>query len=826
MTKITVGIPAYRTRFLTEAISSVLTQTFTDFELLISDDSPDGAVGDLVSRIRDPRIRLIQGPRRGLVANSAHIWENASSPFLKYVYDDDRIYPSAVETLLGLIERDERFLFAFSHRDVIDEYGRVIRRPQHFDAETWLWFEGRALAEFVVSNIVNPVGEPTAMLIRRSAFPDGSALREFAGFEIRHLIDVAFVLNAAGLGRAVATPERLCAFRQHREQVSSDRAAPAYPAGLFEWEILVRGAVQSGLAPPNAALLGLQPLDALYRRLGHGFEEIAGFRAGLPRLGDQLGAGQTAVIDADFRERIARAERLIRDRAARPSTERAPPPLSGENRTRLTLDLVTRRRAKGWAWAPESPETSLRVEALCEGRVIGQAVANMERADLRGIGTGRYGFDLSYQETIQGEELPSFRVILDAEEFTPGDHKFAPLEVEPKAIGEGGAEVLRQHARFTTAGPDFEAFQPDILAGKPKAAPSAEPLLVAFYLSQFHPIPENDRNWGAGFTEWRQLARGAPRFPGHYQPRIPRDLGFYNLLDPDVLPRQVELAQAAGLGAFGFYYYWFDRRRVLERPIEQFLGSATEMPFFLIWANENWTRAWDGGASDVLLQQNYHQHDEDALLEDLGRHMVDRRHVRIDGRPLFVIYNAGDIPETEKTLERWRRKWESRFGLQPLIFMAQTFHREDPRPYGLDGALEFPPHKLAARTRPMEVLGAYSADFTGDVMAYDEIVSASLSEPPQLFPLIKTAVPAWDNDARRPGRGMTLTGSSPQKYQAWLQALLERAIERPVLGRPIVAINAWNEWAEGAYLEPDVHYGSAYLNATARALRDVLDRNA
>jgi hypothetical protein len=159
--------------------------------------------------------------------------------------------------------------------------------------------------------------------------------------------------------------------------------------------------------------------------------------------------------------------------------------------------------------------------------------------------------------------------------------------------------------------------------------------------------------------------------------------------------------------------------------------------------------------------------------------------------------------------------------------MAQTFHREDPRPYGLDGALEFPPHKLAARAPGREVLEAFSGEFGSQVIPYDSFVEVSLAEPPPAFPLVKTIVPSWDNEARRPNRGLLLDGSTPAKYQAWLQALVERAMDRPVYGRPIVGINAWNEWAEGAYLEPDVHYGSAYLNATGRALNAAIaSRNA
>ncbi|CAN7558552.1 glycoside hydrolase family 99-like domain-containing protein [Phenylobacterium sp. LjRoot225] len=819
MAKVTVAIPAYRTRFLVEAISSVLTQSFTDFELLISDDSADRSVADLVGRFRDPRIRLIEGPRRGPARNSAHIWENASAPFLKFLHDDDKLYPNALAELLRVIEKDERHLFAFSHRDVIDDYGRLIRKPQQFNGET---FELPVLAEFMVSRMVNPVGEPTAMLVRRSHIPDASVLHRFAGLEISNLSEVAFVLNVVNAGSAIASGERLCAIRQHREQVSANRADPAYPRGLFEWEICLRGAVQAGLITPQAAVGALPRLDALYVRQGSGFEEIDRFRAGLPQLRDLLAAGRTDVVDDGFKAAIAFAEQSAQLPARRaPAIPASPYDQAGERRARLTVEQLTRRRARGWAWLPEAPEKSVRVEVLAGARVVGQAVADLERADLRDVGTGRYGFDLVFEEPILGDDLPVLRVVLDEEEFSPGNYKFPPLEQALKST-EGGGAVLREHARFTTAGPQFEEFQPAILADRPKLVGGEDPLVLAFYLSQFHAIPENDEHWGAGFTEWRQLARAAPRFPGHYQPRIPRDLGFYNLLDPEVMRRQVEFATAAGVGAFGFYYYWFDQKRVLERPIEQFLGSDIEMPFLLIWANENWTRAWDGGDRDVLLEQRYRIEDEDALLADLARHMLDPRYVRIAGRPLFVIYNASSIPETEKTVDRWRRKWESEFGLQPLIFMAQVFNRNDPRPYGLDGALEFPPHKLSARTQKMEVLDAFSSDFRSTVISYDDIVGASLTEPPSQFPLIKTALPGWDNDARRPNRGVTLAASAPAKYGAWLQNLIEAAIERPLYGRPVVAVNAWNEWAEGAHLEPDVYYGAAYLNATARALKGAI----
>ena len=271
------------------------------------------------------------------------------------------------------------------------------------------------------------------------------------------------------------------------------------------------------------------------------------------------------------------------------------------------------------------------------------------------------------------------------------------------------------------------------------------------------------------------------------------------------------------MGVFAFYYYWFNRKRVLERPLNLLLNSDVEMPFLIIWANENWTRTWDGSESQILLKQDYSPEDEDALLEDLARHFLDHRYFRLGGRPLFVIYNPKNIPNSADTIDRWRGIFIARFDINPLIFMAQTFGARDPREFNLDGAIEFPPHKLSDNCPGRPTPDAYSSEFAGRVIEYEEFVNASLDAAETPFPLIKTAVPSWDNDSRRPNRGLTLEGLSPKKYERWLRELIDRAIDEPIFGTPLVAINAWNEWAESAYLEPDVYYGSSYLNATARA---------
>jgi lipopolysaccharide biosynthesis protein len=375
--------------------------------------------------------------------------------------------------------------------------------------------------------------------------------------------------------------------------------------------------------------------------------------------------------------------------------------------------------------------------------------------------------------------------------------------------------LTAEHSRFVRRGAEYEDFDPGILKG---LTPDVK--VLAFDLPQFHAIPENDTFWGKGFTEWRQVARALPRYPGHYQPRLPGDLGFYDLSDIDVMRRQVALAQAAGIHGFGFYYYRFDDRRVLERPIDNFLSSPDiAMPFMLIWANENWTRAWDGQTGDLLLVQSYAEAAEGALLADIARHFADPRYIRVGGRPFFVIYQPRHVPNPRETFARWRRRWKDEHGVEPLIFMAQTFGSEDPTELGLDGAMEFPPHKVSRGLPERTVIDAFQSGFAARVFSYDDIVAASIAEPAPAYPLVKTAIPGWDNDPRRPMRGLIVEGSSPRKYQDWLASLVSKARRNPVLGERFVAINAWNEWAEGAYLEPDVHYGGAYLNATARALR-------
>ncbi|MDI6653613.1 glycoside hydrolase family 99-like domain-containing protein [Gluconobacter japonicus] len=373
--------------------------------------------------------------------------------------------------------------------------------------------------------------------------------------------------------------------------------------------------------------------------------------------------------------------------------------------------------------------------------------------------------------------------------------------------------VFREVRRRSTPGPLFEKTQP-----LPESA-IRRARVLAYYLPQYHATPENNAWWGDGFTEWTNTSRALPRFADHYQPRIPRDLGHYTLTSPDLLKRQADMAKAAGIEGFVFYFYWFNRKRLLDGPLEMLLANPDiDLPFCLMWANENWSRRWDGSDNDILIAQDYRPEDDHALIDCFARHMRDPRYIQVQGRPLLMVYRPGTIPDASQAFERWRKLFRTRHNLNPIFVMGQAFNAENPRDFGVDGAIEFPPHKVVANCSLInEHVQLMDEDFRGQIYDYSDIVENALKQPPTSYPLIRTAAPSWDNDARRQGQGLVLHGSTPKLYERWLTGLVDQAQKERFFGESIVCINAWNEWAEGAYLEPDVHFGSAYLNATARA---------
>lgn len=342
---------------------------------------------------------------------------------------------------------------------------------------------------------------------------------------------------------------------------------------------------------------------------------------------------------------------------------------------------------------------------------------------------------------------------------------------------------------------------------------------IAFYLPQFHPIAENDEWWGKGFTEWTNVSKAVPQFVGHHQPRLPGELGFYDLRIVDVMRRQVELAKLYGVHGFCFHYYWFGGRRLLERPLQQFLDNKDiDFPFCICWANENWSRRWDGMDQDILVAQQYSPEDDIAFITALEPLLRDSRYIRVDGRPLIVLYRPAILPDAAATQKRWRDHCRE-VGIGEIFLAMVQFDVEDPRVYGFDVAIEFPPHKLARGLEPInDQLQIVNPEYSGYVIDYGSVIERARQHVASGFDMIRGVFPSWDNEARKPGRGYTFANATPNRYREWLGLAIDYARRHPVVGESLVFINAWNEWGEGAYLEPDRRYGYAYLQATRDAL--------
>jgi len=353
---------------------------------------------------------------------------------------------------------------------------------------------------------------------------------------------------------------------------------------------------------------------------------------------------------------------------------------------------------------------------------------------------------------------------------------------------------------------------------------------IALYLPQFHRVRENDAWWGAGFTEWTNVQKALPNFEGHYQPHRPAELGYYDLTNPAVMQRQSALAREYGIYGFCYYYYSFSGRRVLEAPLEAMLASGEpDFPFSLCWANENWTRTWDGGDKDVLLAQQYRPADDVTIIRDIVRYLRAPNYIRVNGKPLLSIYRPGLLPDIRRTVDTWRSVCldegvgEIYLTCMEVFDLARAY--VDPRPMGFDASIEFPPSGMS---EAINLPGAkLNPDFDGLVSDYRRIAQAYLDEPIPAYTRFRGVMPSWDNTARRQDHGFVFHHSSPGAFQAWLEAVYEQTKDQNYGDERIVFINAWNEWAEGAHLEPDRRFGRGWLEAirNAQTSRSLLDKS-
>jgi lipopolysaccharide biosynthesis protein len=343
--------------------------------------------------------------------------------------------------------------------------------------------------------------------------------------------------------------------------------------------------------------------------------------------------------------------------------------------------------------------------------------------------------------------------------------------------------------------------------------------VVCFYLPQFHPIPENNTWWGDGFTEWTNVKPAQPQFHGHYQPHVPIDLGYYDLLNKDTQARQITLAKEYGVYGFCFYFYWFAGKTLLEAPVlNYFKDPALDLPFCLCWANENWSRRWDGLDHEILIAQSYSASDDINFISHIRQYLESGKYIRYEGKPLVVVYRPNLLPDAKATVLRWRN-WCRDHGIGEIhLAYVQSFEKVNPEIYGFDSAIEFPPSQFPQRKIQSKDIEGINPQFSGHIVDYHSICRRDRDYRDVGYRLFRGVTPSWDNTARRGQKGIILKNSSPGAYMKWLKSAILASLRDPRQSEPMVFINAWNEWAEGAHLEPDDRYGYEFLEETREAL--------
>lgn len=346
--------------------------------------------------------------------------------------------------------------------------------------------------------------------------------------------------------------------------------------------------------------------------------------------------------------------------------------------------------------------------------------------------------------------------------------------------------------------------------------------VIAYYLPQFYPFKENDEWWGKGTTEWNNVCRAVPQYVGHDQPRLPGELGFYDLRLKENLERQVELAKDNGVYGFAYYYYWFDGKRLLDKPLDMLIENKDiDMPFCLCWANENWTKRFDGTNQDVIMEQpNTVESYKDAI-HDMINYLKDERYIKVNGKKLLIIYRPSFIPNFDEVLSYWRICCKNE-GVGEIHIMAIKENTADLDliKLGFNSIGEFHPGTIYKWckdiTSDMEYI---REDFAGQILDYKDIVENKKYFKYELPELYRAVMPMWDNTARRNNKGMIFENASPELYKQWLKDVILESKNKK-LEENMVFINAWNEWGEGTYLEPDKKYGYAYLKATKEAVEE------
>lgn len=341
---------------------------------------------------------------------------------------------------------------------------------------------------------------------------------------------------------------------------------------------------------------------------------------------------------------------------------------------------------------------------------------------------------------------------------------------------------------------------------------------IAFYLPQYYPTKINDMNWGAGFTEWTNVARAIPQYYGHYQPHIPEKMGYYDLRNVSIMEEQCCLAKEYGIYGFCFYYYYFQGENQLELPLINYTNSSNiKFPFCLCWANENWTKRWDGKQHEILLKQTYSSEDIQNFIVKISKYFLHENYIKVGQKPMLIIYNALEIPHLDYCINLWR-EYCQKVGIGDIFLVcAKTFGLQDIDIISkFDACVEFPPHAMHLPPQ-IDYSILTNKDFEGKIYHIKDYITTITDNADYL--LFRCAFPSWDNTPRTANKAKIFSDATPETFKCWLQKIIKYTQKYP-LDKRYLFINAWNEWGEGAHLEPDRKYGYAYLDVLRQCLAE------
>lgn len=809
---VTIVVPSYNHAFfIIEALDSVRQQTMPHWEMLVIDDgSTDETWAVLMAfkeTVKDPRISFIQQPNAGSHATLNRGLNMAKTPYLAILNSDDAYEPKRLERLLDIASSAGKYFFATTGVTLIDRLGdpAPVTHP-------WLIMYKGIINKWnghKLKKISNPAVNTLLdgnFTVSTSNFFMSRSIWLHVG-EFRHLKyipdwDYALRVGAQFPDSFFFIPnESLLRYRLHGANTILSGALKIHMETVYVLRKFQKQWIKDGNVFP---LHAINKLHHLYRSIRHHYTRQT--------LKNQEIFWNELLSDVSKKLRQSQIEstelkqQMLHSRAEFFELQRQMTEIYASRSWQLTAHLRNARRMI----------TAKYDTAISLGRKASQSKHNafLNAGQLL---WRRLPIPESQKRYIKHRIfslLPNFFI-----RFTPFEN-WKALTAQQEGMFQSSDDVnldldLNLNLNLNSS---LNSYIPILQNANP--TPNSIPVrLIAFYLPQFHAIPENNRWWGDGFTEWTNVRPAKPQFESHYQPRIPGELGYYDLLDDAVQLRQVELAKLYGIGAFCFYTYWFAGKLLLEKPIENYLkNQSLDLPFCLCWANENWSRRWDGLDSHTLIEQQHSPEDDINFIKYLKKYFDDTRYVRVNDKPLLLVYRPTLLPDAKQTAGRWRQ-WCRMNGVGE-IFLAytQSFDMANPKDYGFDAAIEFPPIN-ASLPNITEKVKPLNSDFDSSVYDWSVLAKRSRNYSKTNYMLFRGVNPSWDNTARRKNKGSVLLNSSPCGYQDWLvNAIKETCSNFAKNQERIIFINAWNEWAEGAYLEPDERYGYAYLEATRLAL--------